>query len=430
MSRRPGAAGRRRGLEACKTAIIVLLTASAVLLTLTAARYSGSGWDGLEQLAARIAGQETPPPRKAEEPSHIDAALPLVVTVRGSAGRTSFQGDFAAIDAAFERLGSHLAAALDTAGNAQSIPESELIRAATGNSLCFFYPGDIPLQLLADWLDANAAELGLSGRDFVLVVRDGTVQLLVGGQDGCWRLETQADAASLADALDDDPADGTLLAAESADYGRLDGLTLIDPSVTALPAADAANPWSDTFLTATAETLGFNPYGDTTYQDRTGNVYTETDCTLRIDADCVLSLRNQGLAERFSAASAASDDCVEYLRALLVTLTSGLETDARLYCTGLTEDGDVLRVEFSYFLAGRPVRQPSGTAVTASFEDGVLSELTFRIRAYTLRSGETLALLPAAQIAAVAPEGQRLVAGYADSGDTALTAGWLRQDSQ
>ena len=68
--------------------------------------------------------------------------------------------------------------------------------------------------------------------------------------------------------------------------------------------------------------------------------------------------------------------------------------------------------------------------MTASFEDGVLSELTFRIRAYTLRSGETLALLPAAQIAAVAPEGQRLVAGYADSGDTALTAGWLRQDSQ
>lgn len=203
MSRRPGAAGRRRGLEACKTAIIVLLTASAVLLTLTAARYSGSGWDGLEQLVARIAGQETPPPRKAEEPSHIDAALPLAVTVRGSAGRTSFQGDFAAIDAAFERLGSHLAAALDTAGNAQSIPESELIRAATGNSLCFFYPGDIPLQLLADWLDANAAGLGLSGRDFVLVVRDGTVQLLVGGQDGCWRLETQADAASLADALDE-----------------------------------------------------------------------------------------------------------------------------------------------------------------------------------------------------------------------------------
>ena len=426
--RRRGRAGRR-AVELCKSAAIILLLLSVALLTMTAVRLSGSaGWSQTDWLFGWISGQESVPPKKDQEPTHANAVLPTAVTVRGRTGRISFQGDFAVIDGAFESLGSHLAAALDTAGGAESVSQETVTAAAAGSSLSFFYPCDVPLKILADWLDADAAELGISGRDFVLTVDNGTVLLLVGSSSGCWRLTTDANAAALTEVLDDYPADGTLLAVESEAYARLDGMTLIDPALTALSAAAAVNPLSDAFLTATASTMGFNPYGDTTYQDRMGSVYTETDSVLRIDADCVLHLTSRGRLARFSAASAADSDCIEYARVLLSSLTEGLESDARLYCTGLTADGDTLTVDFDYFLAGRPVQQPDGPAASAVFQDGCMTALTFRIRAYTLRTGETMSLIPADQIAAVAPEGLRLTAGYADTGGDELAAGWFRQE--
>ena len=416
-----------RAIERCKTAVIILLLCSVVLLALTAIGFSGSGGVPLlSDLGRLLSGEQILPPRKAQEPSLTDAAMPVEISVSSQAGRASFHRDFTALDTAFESLGSHLAAALDTARDVQKISASAFAEAAAGSSILFRYPGAVSLPVLAAWLDADASDLGLSGSLFLLSAEADGVALLVYDGGSYWHMTTDADLEAFRDALDDNPADGTLLALESPAYGRLDPLTLIDPAGTSVAAASAANPCDDAFLTATATALGFNPFGDTSYQDKTGTVYSESDCTLRISADGVLTLRNPGLASRFSAQSDGDGDRIEYVRALLETVAGSVLGDGRLYFTGLEAGDGTASIVFSAYLAGLPVEHPGGPAVTAVFQGAVLTDLTFRIRTYTLSQSETIALMPAEQAAAIAGEGDVLQPAYADQGEPQLTAGWLR----
>ena len=416
-----------KAIERCKTAVILLLLCSVVLLSLAAIGFSGSGdVPLLSDLRRFLAGEQSLPPKKAQDPALTDAAMPVVISVSSQAGRTTFHQDFEALDTAFEFLGSHLAAALDTARDAREITEAEFAEAATGSSILFRYPGTISLPVLAAWLDADASDLGLSGSVFLLSAEEDGVALLVCGDGSYWHLTTDADLTSFRDALDDNPADGTLLALESEDYARLDPLTLIDPSSVSVAAASASNPCDNGFLTHTATVLGFNPYGDTSYRDENGTVYSETDCTLRISADGVLTLRNQGLAPRFSSQSESDGDCIEYVRSLLDAVAGDVLGDARLYFTGLERTEGTATVVFSTYLSGLAVERADGPAVTAVFQGAILSELTFHIRSYTLSQSETIALMPPAQAAAIAESGTLLVPAYADRGETDLTAGWLR----
>lgn len=414
-------------IERCKTIIIVLLLLSVVLLALTAVGFSGSGdVPLLSNLSRLLAGEQILPPKKAQEPVLTDAAMPLVISVSSQAGRTTFHQDFAALDAAFESLGGHLAAALDTARDAQEITEAEFAEAATGSSILFRYPGPISLQVLAAWLDADASDLGLSGSIFLLAAETDGVALLLYGDGSYWHLTTDADLTSFRDVLDDAPADGTLLALESETYSRLNPLTLIDPSDVSVAAASAFNPCDNAFLTSTATVMGFNPYGDASYRDENGTVYSETDCTLRISADGVLTLRNQGLASRFSAQSDSDGDRIEYVRSLLEAVAGEALGDSRLYFTGLEQTEETTTIVFSAYLSGLPVELPDGPAVTAVFQGATLTSLTFHIRSYALSQSETIALMPAAQVAAIADPGTLLEPAYADRGESDLAAGWLR----
>lgn len=416
-----------KAVERCKSVIIVLLLCSVVLLSLTAVGFSGSGdVPLLSDLRRFLAGEQILPPKKAQEPTLTDAAMPVVISVSSQAGRTSYHQDFAALDTAFESLGGHLAAALDTARDATEITGAEFAEAATGLSILFRYPGSIPLPVLAAWLDADASDLGLSSSVFLLAAEEDSVALLLRIDGSYWHLDTDADLASFRDVLDDMPADGTLLALESETYDRLDPLTLIDPARVTVPAASASNPCDESFLTNTATVLGFNPYDDTNYQDNNGTAYSETDCTLQISADGVLTLRNQGQAARFTAQSDGDGDRIEYVRALLDAIAGDALGDARLFFTGLEQDEETTTIVFSAYLSGLPVECPDGPTVTAVFRGAILSELTFRIRSYTLSQTETIALMPAAQASAIASNGTLLQPAYADSDEAALTAGWLR----
>lgn len=419
-----GGGVKRRTGEACKTAAIVLLLLSVVLLTLTAAYYSGS-MDGA--VGTWIGGASSQPPKLAQEPALTDAAQPVCISVLGSTGRASFWGDFTVLDSVYEALGSHLAAALDTASSPVEITAAAFYRAASRPGVCFWFPGDLALGVLGAWLDATA-EVSLSAGQFFLGMEDGAVSLLVRGADGFWKMETQADPAAFQEVLDDYPADGTSLAGEldRDPYRHLDPMALVVADVWDVAAAGSENPCDEAFLTEAAALLGFNPYGDSNYRDDLGNtVYTETDCSLRIGADGVLALQNQGLAPRFSAASADLEDQIEYVRSLTQTLAGSRMGDARLLYTGSEQHGALRTVRFEYFLSGLLVGQRYETAVTAQFSGAVLSELTFRVRTYTLRETERLQVLPAEQAAAILPQGAVLQLAYADAGESRLQAGWL-----
>jgi len=417
---------RRRAVEWAKSAAILLLLLSAALLTLTAVSYSGAETPPLTRLEAYLRGASDQPPRKAQAPAQTDASSPLLISVRTDAGRASFWGASEELGGVYETLGGFLAEALGTAGTPARAREADFHEAASGEGVYFRFPGEIPLPVLAVWLDASCGA-PVSADRFVLSTGGGAVRLLAAGEGGVYAMETRAAAGTLRGALLAYPDDGSRLAAEmDGPCAHLDPLSLIDASADSLAAGRASNPCDGAFFTAAAAALGFNPYGGGSYRDAAGGVvFPEADCTLRFGGDGEMLLRNQTRLSRFSAAGSGDGDCIEYARALLEAVSDGYLGDASLQFTALRhEDGQTV-VSFSYVLGGLPLSLGGDAAAEARFTGAALSELRFRVRCYTLSQTERISLLPPAQAAPVLPDGALLELAYADQGDGALAAGWL-----
>ena len=414
--------------EVCKSILIVLLLLSVVMLSLTAIQYSGA--DGLSGMMQTLSGKLSTPPKKAEDPTYTDAALPVVISAVGPAGRISYLGSQEALDNAFAALGGQLAAALDTAGTAEELTRMAFLSRATQAELYFYYPGAVPLDVLAQWLDATGSECTGSGRLFCLRRSGDAVELLVEA-DGTYRaMKTEVDSTTFGQVLETLGTDGSFLAAEGGgSYGHLDPMTVIQPSYTAVPAVQASNPVDELFLRTTAPTaattLGFNPYGDSVYRDDSSTTYTDSDASLRIGADGVLKLENTGLSQRFAAAGDSDAQRIELVRSLVDTLAAGRLGYSCIWFSGLEPDGQTSTVEFSCYVEGLEVLRADGPAVEARFQGDILTELTLRLRTYTV-TGDSTALLPPRQAAAIAPAGTRLRPGYADMGENTLQADWLR----
>lgn len=415
---------RPRTKETCKSIIIFLLLVSVVLLSLTVVQYSGG--DGLSSVMQTLTGKAAVPPKKAEDPNFTDAALPIAITAVGPAGRISYQSQFTALDDAFAALGGQLAAALDTAGESTELTRGVFVQEAIEAELSFYYPGAVPLSVLAQWLDATGDGLTGSGRVFCLR-RDGdTVDLLVEA-DGTYRsMATELDGETFSAALETLGADGSFLAAEGGDgYKHLDPLSVICPDNTDVPTVRASNPVNEDFPKQAASALGFNPYGDSVYRDDSSTTYTDSDASLRIGADGVLTLENTGQSRRFIADGSGDDQRIELVRSLTETIAADHLGDSRLYFTELTAEGQTATIRFSCYVEGMEVLRADGPAVEAVFQGSVLTELTLRLRTYGVTS-ESTALLPPQQAAAIAPAGTVLRSGYADVGDSTLQANWLR----
>lgn len=419
---------RPRTKEVCKSILIVLLLLSVVMLSLTAIQYSGA--DGLSGMMQTLSGKLSTPPKKAEDPTYTDAALPVVISAVGPAGRISYMGSQEALDNAFAALGGQLAAALDTAGTAEELTRMAFLSRATQAELYFYYPGAIPLNVLAQWLDATGSECTGSGRLFCLRRSGDTVELLVEANGTYQAMKTEVDSTTFGEVLETLGTDGSFLAAEGGGpYGHLDPMTVIQPSYTAVPAVQASNPVDESFLrtaaTTAATTLGFNPYGDSVYRDDSSTTYTDSNASLRIGADGVLKLENTSLSQRFAAAGDSDAQRIELVRSLVDTLSAGRLGDSCLWFSGLETDGQTSTVEFSCYVEGLEVLRADGPAVEARFQGDILTELTLRLRTYTV-AGDSTALLPPLQAAAIAPAGTRLRPGYADMGENTLQADWLR----
>ena len=122
-------------------------------------------------------------------------------------------------------------------------------------------------------------------------------------------------------------------------------------------------------------------------------------------------------------------EIVEAANSLLHSLLASAAGDAELYVEGVeqTEDGILLR--FGYQAGGVPIRFRDGqSAAEITVAGGVISDMTFRVRQYTVEGTASL-LLPLRQALAIAAqqEGAELSIGYADGGAGTISAGWLAE---
>ena len=423
----------RRWTEIGKDLLIVILVAALLTLTLlalpertltsspvlSAALKPFAGLFGLDQAELTYTEKALP---------GLDAAQPLAVSVRNSAGRYTAQYDFETLDSVYEALGSMLGQALESAQLEQTTLQ-KLYSAIAGISVTFVYPAELPSGVLAEWLGAQAPEAGEAAMLYVLSLQEsGAVRLYLCGES-CWVGDTALSGDALTQALDSYRPDGSFFALEDGTgrYDRVDPRSLIGGETPRLYGATSANPCDARTITPLAAELGFNPYGDASYTDDAGNsFFSENDATLRVFAGGQLQLNADEDAERFTAASDDPEIIIEFTRALLEQILSGTDSDARLYLSEFTQTASGTVCAFDYVLGGVPILQNGQShAATAVFTDGTLTELTFLLRTY--RTGtQSLALIPAAQAAAIVPEGSTLRIYYDDSGSGLLSAGWRR----
>lgn len=420
---------KKRILELGKDLLILLLICCLVLLciaSLPTDSIRSSQWlSALLQPIAPLLG--LPQSELAYVKTALpvsDAAQPLAISVRNSAGRSTAIWDFDALDAAFEALGGTLGQALDTAEDFSPVTEAQLLEALSGPSVYFSYGAALPADLLASWLDASMEAQVPSASAYVLALEDGAVTLYLYGS-GCCAAATGVQADSLTNLLEQYRPDGSQFAFEADSW--LESLSLLPGSSPAVPAAAASNPCDTRYMEQLATDLGFNPYGDAGYTDAAGVThFTESNCALQIDADGQLLLTSTA-AGRFQASGDSLDVLVEEARSLVSMAAGGASGDARIYLTGLTQDGDVTVCVFDYILSGIPVSIPGGHAATVTFQGRAVSQLQMRVASYVC-APDQLYLLPAASAAAILPAGSRLILQYSDSGTGALTAGWVQEN--
>ena len=421
---------RKKWLELGKNILIALLVLAMiclVVLALPAKTVTDTPWLAavLRPFASVLGlsqGELTYTPL-ADTGSVTGAAQPLAISVRNPAGRTSFQYDFNALDAAYEQFGATLGQALETAESPERASRLRLQQALGKTSVAFSYQGLLPAKLVASWLHVEAS-LEEEAAWFILASEDDGVQLYLAG-DSVYVCQTQLESESLEQLLQNCTPDGSFFAFEDAAdrFSGIESLSLLPSGMPQLLAVTTANPCDARFSDALATSLGFNPYGDARYTDDAGNTtYTETGYALSVSASGQLTLRSDGLVSRFRAASGELADLVECARSLLSTMSSGALGDARLYLSSVRQDGSNTICTFDYCLSAIPVALADGHAAEVSFAENAITHAQLRLKTYTFDT-QTLSVLPPAQAAAIVPAGSILQLVYSDTGSD-VTAGW------
>ena len=423
---------RTRVIEIIKTILIVLLALLVVVQTLLA--YSGSSLAGAGTLHAllqslRAHTQDYRLQYAAESSTSQVAAGPLAVSVCNPMGRASVLCDFNALDSAYDTLGGLLGEALESAKEVKSVSQLQFLAALTRPGVYFGYAGSLPASLLASWL---AVQTGLEADccALALSVYNAQVYLFCRTPDGYLRAATDLPPERLEASLRDWRPDGSAFACELEDevFARLSGESLLRMDSVSLPEVAVSIPVSHAEIQTFATQCGFNPYSNSEYTASDGAVvYEESAHSLSVWPDGRLELRNSSTSNALFQASGKDDaSLVEFARELLETLCGSLRGDARLYLTAISRSGSEVSVTFEYFLAGVQIELGSGSAAVLTFRDSSLTSLRLQLRSYHTTGG-TLSLLPERQATAIVSEGALLRPRYADTGESLLRAGWIKE---
>ena len=416
---------KRRTIELCKDVILVLLVVNLILLALmslpTESVRQSPLLSALLQPLAQVLGMDQAELAYMEVAEPVmDAARPLAVTLRNSAGRYTAIWDFAALDTAFETLGGALGEALDTASAPSTVSEAQVQRVLAGESVYFDYGLTLPAAVLASWLDAVPEESLPEVHACALVVEGDQVALYLLGET-YQRAETGLLPETLENLLEQFRPDGSAFAFEVDSTLAADAL--LPGGNPAPPSAVVGNPCDSRYIESLATALGFNPYGDTSYTDSDGTAYfSEAGCALQISAAGEILLTSTA-QDRFRAGGDGVEELVEEARRLAALATGDAAGEARLYLSDLTVTEEETVCTFDYYLSGIPVSLAAGYGIQVTFS----GQSVQRMEGTALRfetTGDTQLVMPVAQAAAVLPEGSDLTLEY-QLQDGAMQAGWV-----
>lgn len=426
---------RKRLVESLKTVLIILLSCSAVYLTLRSQLFG--------DLNALLSRQQTELDDSAVSASQVDAAQPLRMAVMTDSGCYGVQYGSPDLTTLFYRVAPLLNEALSSAGDPVSVTRARWETALLSSpSIYFDFQGAIPLSVLSGWLSGQEnAALTASVRHLILTAgsEDNVVMYYrdesSGGFFSC-PVEV-VNLSHLQSAVSEVSANGAFFACQSLEYQALDPYTLISAQTPQPQIYTASNPlatgdteWLDPLL----EALSISPGATVLYTSSDGLVAHNVGDTLRISNSGQVSYSSADGGQRYQVARSEGNsllfDSLEYTRQLASGVLNLWPSPARLYLAQVETLGeDLWRFEFWYALDNTPVQvYQEGYAASFQVTEGFVEEFELQLRSYTA-SGQTEQVLPeelaCAALVQLGEAGGQLQLCYQDSGDDTVRAGWV-----
>ena len=408
----------RRWLEPVKSALIVLLSASALVLM-----YLSGLFDFL--LPEQGPGAYILP--DAPSLTLTAAALPMEAAVTGQRGLCyGLKYDSAALAELYDSVSAYLGEAIGSAETPKRISEKQWLRLLGGAGLYLDYDCDLPLSLLAAWLGVEAP---MCPSFHTLILSEGeTGNVLFSYLDETgksWSCETAGLWKSLAGQLDAYLPNGASFARHWAALKRCAPAMLVLETLPPMHSVSVSDG-QEAAAEVLAEKTGIHLNSVSRYSEPDGTVvYPGENGVLRLYTDGSLSFL---ASEAFALAAGDSLPVMtELSRTLLEELHAAFAGDETLRCDGCSIDPDGSgEVTFSYVCEGLPVLLGSRSAARLRWTEGRLTELTFLPRSCRI-SARSVELLPEKQAAAAAgsrsPGAEAGLALY-DSGQALLQPFW------
>lgn len=441
---------RRNTVERLKNLLILLLTLSAVVLTVRVLMFNGlvdkgpRGW--LDHLLSLLnPGQSVPADAPEATGQAGAAAQPVRIAVCDGVDRFAVQYDPAQADRLFSSVGILLSEALSSAASPHTVPESAWRDALQAPGVWFDFLGELPLEALYAWMGEGGSNPSLTATARQLAVAqdlDGGVSLYYHNEsDGLYyACETEvAYTGHMDELVSGHGSNGAFFVFElEADrgYAGLDPYVLLTSATPSPLVYHSANPLSspdEATVSAIQAAVSFQTQSDALYEIPGGLRLRVGRETLEIGNDGTVSYHtSEDAASRYPIGTTDGytvSELVETTRRLAADTVGASCGAAQLYLMDITEGADgTTEVCYGYSLSGAAVLLPEdGCAARFTVRNGQIIDYTLRFRRYEETAEHSL-LLPerqaAAALEALSPEGRELVVFYTDNGGDTVEADW------
>jgi hypothetical protein len=423
---------RVRIIEWAKTALIVLLTVSALLLGWRTTLFNDflAAIPIFGNVADLMRG--TADEHEYDETTLTEAARPLIIVITDDSGeRYGVRYDTDARNAVYNSVKGIFTEALSSAASASEISESEWREALSGAGVYFEYPKPVKLSFLDNWFGAYMQRLPEDKtlrRLFVAFVNEGYRFYF---QDSMSNSFYRADTVLFSELVQEFSIfrpNGAVFAYETAIHGASS-----EPYMLIMPEGEhvkiyASHAGSTTdMLDIIMLVLGHGNETYTTLPDGTDAIRcVGTQFNIRLDQQGrAYYLRTDGLPEASEPNPFSEGEMVERARAIVAETIGEMCGDAEVFLEALeyNEAGHCL-ISFGYYIAGGNIHLlEEAYAARVTFMSGVIIRVELNFKSFTY-TDEYTRLLPERQVLAAANGGFML--SYFDSGEDILLPEWVR----
>jgi len=423
--------GGRRVREGLKTALILLLIATAILMAIRVKPLRELfSHLSLGEIRERLAVEEGP---AGEPDARLDLSTPVRMAYTKEEGRSVFQYDADALNTWYNPVSTLVSEAIGSAGEPQRANERLWRSALAREGLYLDYEGDVLLGMLAAWLGTEAPEAlrDLTARRVLLAREDDTAELyfMSGSGEEIYRCSTAVRFAAVAAIFADiDAAEGSFAFELGEDYALLAPYTLVLDREYTASALTVSSLLDTEGADALFAALDFNRLTATSYPETDGSeVYVENDCTVRMGRDGMFSYRTiSGADRRGVELPAGGEAAAAAAAAIAIAETSGVLDDGRVspYLESMTRDENSITVRFGRTVQGIPVRRVEGESfLTMTVTDGIITLFELDT-ALLIPAEETVSLMPEWMAAAAAGSEGELEIVYLSDGRSAAPS-WV-----